>query len=338
MTVKHRRFAVAASVVFLAVCRFAHGQAPSPEFGYIAFRVDDRRLIANILVRNVSLPQVREDLSPHPLARYGYKHFELPRSWLDLPTDIRSGDRWLVHTSPARVIEATVDRLVGGYVGCEEGIGALLRVAAHDLNAFTATREKYFIAAPAAFDNASTATMRSSATVSRPQLTPDERRSLELTLNQLMARELPRIQSEAASWAQERRQIDDAMERGLSQLKYDVQRFRLSPEGVPVDSVRAEWLVGRRQGFAASLWVRVGDDIEVLETNVRPASMLRMSLFRSGVGRPHLGLILNVTDRDRDGWGEVLLAQEGYESRAITLLEYSPSGLQPTGIQMSGGC
>jgi hypothetical protein len=50
-----------------------------------------------------------------------------------------------------------------------------------------------------------------------------------------------------------------------------------------------------------------------------------------------MGLILNVLDRDRNGWGEVLFTQEGYESRSISLLEYSPAGLQSTGISMGGG-
>ena len=52
----------------------------------------------------------------------------------------------------------------------------------------------------------------------------------------------------------------------------------------------------------------------------------------------HLGLILNVFDRDHDGWGEVLLAQGGYESLRISLLKYSPSGLQPTEIEYAYGC
>ena len=128
------------------------------------------------------------------------------------------------------------------------------------------------------------------------------------------------------------------MERGAGRLHYNVQAFQLAPDQVPVFFVRAEWLVGRRQGFAASLWLRAGQPIEVLETNVRPAAWLRMSLFQGGVGPSHLGLILNVLDRDGDGWGEVLFASEGYEGRSISLLEYSPAGLQRAAIELIGGC
>jgi hypothetical protein len=49
-----------------------------------------------------------------------------------------------------------------------------------------------------------------------------------------------------------------------------------------------------------------------------------------------MGLILNVLDRDGDGWSEVLFSSEGYESRSISLLEYSPAGFQPAAINLSG--
>ena len=52
----------------------------------------------------------------------------------------------------------------------------------------------------------------------------------------------------------------------------------------------------------------------------------------------HLGLILNVFDRDHDGWGGVLLEQGGYESMHLSVLEYSPTGFQPAGIEYGFGC
>ena len=157
-----------------------------------------------------------------------------------------------------------------------------------------------------------------------------------------LARELPRVRAEAApflakglnapyrqdrSWARERLQIEDAMDRGRGRLRYDVQAFQLSPDGVPVLFVRAEWLVGTRQGFVASLWVRAGEPIEVLKTDVRQAAWVRSSLFQGGVSPSHMGLILNVLDRDGDGWGEVLFAGEGYEGRSISLLEVLARGV-----------
>ena len=116
-----------------------------------------------------------------------------------------------------------------------------------------------------------------------------------------------------------------------------VQAFQLAPDRVPIFFVRAEWLVGTQQGFAASLWLRAGQPLEVLETNVRPAAWMRMSLFRGGVVPSHMGLVLNVLDRDGDGWGEVLFSWEGYESRS-SLARVLPSGFQPAAIKLDGGC
>ena len=56
------------------------------------------------------------------------------------------------------------------------------------------------------------------------------------------------------------------------------------------------------------------------------------------MARELLGLILNVFDRNQDGWGEVLMSHNGYESTAISLLEYSASGFRPTGIEYAYGC
>jgi hypothetical protein len=49
-------------------------------------------------------------------------------------------------------------------------------------------------------------------------------------------------------------------------------------------------------------------------------------------------MVLTVLDRDHDGWGEVLLTEEGYESRSIELFEYGPAGFQTTGIVFAHGC
>jgi hypothetical protein len=81
-----------------------------------------------------------------------------------------------------------------------------------------------------------------------------------------------------------------------------------------------------------------GQPLEVVDTNLRPASWLRTFEFQGKVAREHLGLILNVFDRDHDGWGEVLLARGGYESMGLSVLEYSPTGFQPSGIEFGFGC
>ncbi len=339
---------------FIIAAATLYGQSPSPASEFIAFRVDGERVIATVLVRDVNLPQVRKGLSPLPVAQFGYPYFEPPDNWGDLRTDHKAGDRWLIHAAPGQVFQATVDRRVGGYLMCEEAVGVRLRVAPQQAEAFRAVQARYFVAIPAAAETPHATSLRSDIrALPAYTLTPQMRRSLESVLGATLARELPRVRAEAArslasaltgtsrqdqSWARERLQIEDAMERGCGRLQYNVQAFQLSPDRVPVLFVRAEWLVGRRQGFVASVWVRAGEPIEVLGTDVRTAAWVRTSLFQGGVSPSHMGLILNVLDRDGDGWGEVLFASEGYEGRSISLLEYSPAGFLSAAIDLSGGC
>jgi hypothetical protein len=117
------------------------------------------------------------------------------------------------------------------------------------------------------------------------------------------------------------RALDDALQRGRGRLRYDIQSFQLSPDTVPVHFVRAEWMVDGRQGFAASIWLRGEQRLEVVDVDVRPAQWLRMSEFDGAVTREHLGLVVDVFDRGHAGWGEVLMGHGGYESMSLSLLQ-----------------
>jgi hypothetical protein len=155
------------------------------------------------------------------------------------------------------------------------------------------------------------------------------------------ASELARMTSSSVgyhrSWAREREAIDAGLAAGRAKLSYDVQAFRLSPDGGPYYFVRALWRVNGRLGFAASLWLR-GSDLDVVWRNLRPALWLRMFEFQGVVADEHLGMILNVLDRDGDDWAEVVFLQSGYESRDIAEWRFSPSGFARTGVAFSYGC
>jgi len=172
-------------------------------------------------------------------------------------------------------------------------------------------------------------------------------------LDGVIERELPGVRAEAAAdveriasgsvnyastWARQLQAVDEALKRNRGDVRYDIQSFVLSPDGVPVHFVRAEWMALGRQGFAVSLWLRGSDRLEIIDTNLRPAAWLRMFEFQGRVAKEHQGLVLNVFDRDHNGWGEVLMAQGGYESMTLSLLKYSPTGFQPTGIEYGYGC
>ena len=345
-----------ASAAAIAAALLTHapvaGQTPAPEASFIAFRVDNSRVVATIKVTDTSTQQVTDGVSAEPIARFGYRYFDPPALLREQhAADMRAGDRWLIHSAPGQAFHAETERVVGGNAGCQDAIGVLLRVVPEQAEAFGALRARYFLA-----ERSTTSSKVESSSTLGVAPSPSSagfRRALESTLNALLVSELPRVRTETAgdvermaaspvryqrSWAHERQAVDEAMQRGRGKLRYDIQSFRLAPDGVLRHFVRAEWFVGQRQGFAASLWLRGEQPGEVFDTNLSPASWLRIFEFQGKVEREHLGLVLNVFDRDHDGWGEVLLARGGYESMGLSVLEYSPTGFQPTGIGFGYGC
>ncbi len=346
---------VAAIAAALLTDATVAGQEAGPASAFVAFRLDADRVVATLRVTDFGTRQVTDGLSVPPRVRYGYPYFDLPAAWREKGVpDVPAGQRWLIHAAPGQTFEAEAERIVGGNAQCQDAIGVLLRVAPERSDAFAAVRPKYFLAQRSETLLASKARAGSTVGVARSPSTAEFQRALRSALDALLARELPQVRANAApglarmassplashrSWARRWQAADDALQSGRGELAYDIQSFRLAPDGVLIHFVRAEWTVRRRQGFATTLWVRGDGPVEVIQTDLRPASWLRMSeFFRGGVAREHLGLILNVLDRDQDGWGEVLLAQRGYESTSLRPLEYSPAGFLAAGIEYAFGC
>ena len=342
-------FALPAVVVVWVGAR-PQGQA-APPAEYVAFRFDDQRLIATVLLREVTAGQVREGLSPRPAARHGYQYFTIPAWWRERPFAAPPLGRWIVHLSPGSVIEAMAEDVVGGYSACQEAVGVLLRATPEHSKKLAASAARYFVASPS---GAVVPARSGQSPIGAIPLPPSSRWqvAVEAALDELLARELPRVRADAAaelskmesstvayhrSFARELRRVETAMARNEGRRQYDVQAFRLGPVDI-VYFVRAEWLVQGRQGFAASLWLRTEPRVEVVESNVQPAAWLRMFEFQGRTTQENLGLVLNVLDRDRDGLGEILFLETGYESFGISLREYSPTGFVPTGLTYSGGC
>jgi hypothetical protein len=327
--------------------------APSADGMRVAFRLDPQQVIVPMTitpgVTSRQQPQARVE---EPLARYGFPVFDLPDSWSDLrPADVRSGDRWIIHVAEGARVVGVVEAIVGGNLGCNDAVGVRIRVTPEAADTFAALPARYFVAEPARNTPASTGGVRSGVRWLATRLTPESRARLESRLAALLERELPGVRAESeddiarmttgdrASQQRARRirARDEALLRGAARITYDVQSFTLSPDAEPVYFVRAEWLVGGQQAFAAALWLRSAA-FDVVQTNVRPASWLRMGEFQERVDREHLGQVLNVVDVDGDGWGEVVFAQGGYESICIAVLAYTRKGLQATGAEYSYGC
>jgi len=346
---------LAAAAALLLTEAATAGQDPAGESTFIAFRVDTTHVIATLKVLD-HIGEALPGLSPEPAARLGFRYADAPPEWrAQVAADARAGERWVVHLAPGQEVSADAERIVGGQLACQDAIGVLLRVAPESVDTLARLPAKYFLAARARSDqpNPHPPNATSSLGAAKAPSGDPFRRALETNLHEVLAKELPGVRAEAESdltraessgvdhrqaWARQVRAIDAAMQRGRGRLRYDIQSFHLSPDHDPVHFVRAEWMVDGRQGFAASVWLRGEQRLRLVETSTRPASWLRMPEFEGAIGREQMGMILNVFDRDRNGWGEVLLVQAGYEGEWLSLLEYSENGFHPTGIGYSYGC
>jgi hypothetical protein len=340
-------------VVALAVAAFAAVLHPATLTGegqtFLAFRFDRQRVVATIKSDvNVSLPQLGRN-APPPLAKFGYLIFDLPDVLQPLvPSSIRPGDRWVVHTAAGEAFDATVERFVLGEAQCSKMVAAVLKVDDGQAWAFAGVRSKYYVA-----DSAAPATRDASPLGELPaaSITAEMRRVIDRSLAKLLAQELPRIRAEmdeelsktsggsdreASAWARAFLDAQAVLERGGASLSYDAQPYRLTPDGATLVFLRAIWRVNDRQVFAATAWIR-GDTGEIVRRDLRGATMLRLFLFHGGVSAEHLGLVLNVVDRDGDSWAEVIVGQTGYEGAGIELLD-ARSAFRPSGIAYSYGC
>jgi hypothetical protein len=345
MTRRALSAAIAASVSTVLV---ASPQSPTTiADAFVAFRVDDERVVAVIKVLDDADPSSPPaGLSEPP--RFGFRPFDATaRIRAAVGATLSEPGRWSVHLSPGLTVRATLEKIVGGNLGCVDSAGALLRLDRASVNAFAGVKERYFVAERGSSPQAPSPGTRVKA------LAPASRADVERALDNVLRQEWPRVRDDTEdevaamaastvdyhrSWAAERRQLQAALDAGDATRSFDVQTFHLDPDGTPVSFVRGEWRVGTKLGFVATLWITGGATPKVIRLDVSAAGWLRMFEFGGDVGREQLGLVLNVVDRDRDGWREVLFARGGYESMGVDLLEYSPAGLVATGISYSYGC
>ena len=317
----------------------------------MAFRVDDQRVVASVRELLDPIPQFKEGQGTQTAAKYGYPFLDLPEALrMRVPPEIKVGDRWAVHTAPGQVFQATAERFVLGQGQCSSMLGLVLRIDDQDATAFAGVRTKYYVADTRSAGSGGTESTLGPLPMST--ITPEVRARLEASLAQVFALELPRVRAETAksivamaasdvgyhrAWARDRQNVEAALARGAGVLAYDAQPFRLTPDGVPHVFVRAQWRVGSRPGFAASFWIR-WDTGAIVWKNVNPASWLRMFEFQGEIDTTQLGLVLNVIDRDRNGWAELIFLQAGYESIGVSLYTISSSGFTPAGISYAYGC
>jgi hypothetical protein len=323
----------------------AIAQTPRSSSSFVAFRVDDRHAVA--VIAEVADQADSVDGSP-AAARFGFDYRDAdPAIVAAVRPAVFAVKQWTVHLAPGRRVTATAGRIVHGNAACTGLVGMLLRIDPPDQPSYAARPEKYFVVDP------------SEGTQTAPQAAPSsglaaiDRTRLERLLNDLLKRELPSVRAEAAdeidrlaagepgyqrNWAIERREIDRGLEAGKARLEYDVQAFDLERNGPPRYFVRAEWDVNGRPAFGAALWVKGGDALAIVDQDLSTARWLRMFEFQGKMSPELYGLVLNVFDRDGDGWSEVLMARGGYESNTLELIALTPGGFTSTGVSYAYGC
>lgn len=323
----------------------AIAQAPRQASSFVAFRVDDRHAVA---VMAEVADQADSVDGSQPAARFGFEYRDAdPAIVAAVPPAVFTVKQWTVHLAPGRRVSATAGRIVHGNAACTGLAGMLLKIDPTDHQAYALRPEKYFIV------DAGDGTRTGPSPTPSKELPPIDRPKLEALLNALLKRELPAVRAEAAAeidrlvtsdvgyqrrWALERRELDQALEAGKARLEFDVQAFDLERNGPPRYFVRAEWNVNGRPAFGAALWIKGGDALTIVDQDLSTARWLRMFEFQGRLSPELYGLVLNVFDRDGDGWSEVLMARGGYESNKLELIALTAAGFVPTGISYSYGC
>ena len=321
----------------------AQSQPAPTEF--VAFRVDDRHLIA--VIGEVS-DAVASEEAREVVAAYGFRHGDANPAVVaeQIPSAPIGIKRWTVRLAYGGTVTAAAGRLVQGSAMCSNKAGILMRVEDADAAAFAAQKEKYFVVEP--FAGA-----RPAPPLPPAALPGIDKAHLQALLNDLLSREFPAVRERARdeverlassdvayhrNWARGRQRLDAAIAAGQARLQYDTQAFALDPGGAPYYFVRAEWRVGGDPAFGATVWIKGGERPTIVHQDLSPASFLQMFEFQGKLSREQYGLVLNVLDRDGDGWREILFARGGYEGMSITLETLTPGGFVPTGIAYNYGC
>ena len=330
--------------------------APHPGRDWnVAQRVDDRRIVVLFGGGQLWIPQRALEAMP-VLAQ---TRTRTPGRLWDLPADrvkdivgnaARLGDRWLLDAGRRGRFHFTVDQFVIGYKDCGEAWGVLATVAPDEAARFERVTEKYYVARleragepaapattlrPIAFqlDDARRAELAALLEQERLRTWPDLRPDVENSYSQSEKRGL--------KWPARWRSLDARLARGEGALTFDVQPFRLTPDGEPRLFVRARWSAAGYVAYVLSAWMRVSTTLVAEDTNPWFSRAMRMGEFQQWpVSDRSLGLVLNVHDIDGDGGAEILFALEGYENLSVELVGY-PHMTGPrktTLVTYSDGC
>ncbi len=351
------RILFCACIVIQAVVHAPCAREDNQSNSLIAFRYDDTRVI--FVVRYFETHFSRsskewnvEDLSllPEPAASLG----GMTSLWeIDETRAAQSTDpvmkRWMLWAENGVQLKLKIQNFALVQLHCLAGIAAIADVSDEDRSTLRSLRRKYYVVSPLQnSETNSVVTVRTRPALLRwtnSQQIGEHYGLQRVRVEEVLKKQFDRELSEVRDYAEEKgiyarsidrwQELDQRLKRGEGKLFYDLQVVRVTPNGEKRFYMRAQWTIDRKICFLMSLWVNP-KTMQVEAIDSRPSKWLRLEGWKLSLD--HLGMILNVVDHDGDGWGEILVAYQGYEGLSIELLEYSALGPEKTDVKHGYGC
>jgi len=256
------------------------------------------------------------------------------------------GEQWLLELSAGSRIPVTVLKPIELVWGCDYhsySAGFIAEVSPPLKSAFAALPQNYFLIhkSPQVSGPAPSSEPAHVATLPDWTPAPEVRTQIEKAIAAALKDKLAREQ--ARGYVDLPKQLEQNAALGKTKLTYEIQAFRLSPDGFPRLFVHARWMVDQQLAYLMNLWLRVGPEVKIEPLDGESSRGLWLSaksgesLQEGEVGFGQLGQVLNVFDR-ADGYGDVLIYFRGEEGYDIRLFRYTDAGLVATKISHGDGC
>jgi len=308
------------------IAAVAHRQQVAPPGWQLGGRYDDTRIIV-MIGGEITMPQreahaLRPEFTGGRAQLFGTVYALSESQAREIVGDTAHvGDRWVLDAGRFGWFHVTVERFIVADWECATEWGVMASVVPDEQTAFAKITDKYFVLAPAASFTPPARTSAAGPMAFSPS--NEQRVTLEHLLNAEFTRQWPVVHREdMIAWAA----FEQPIKNGEAKLTYDVQAFRMTPDGEPRLFVRASWKVGAQVVFLMTAWVRAGADLTIDHVDV---SVSRNRYARDFPSSPAEiaelnGLILGVLDTDRNGWGEFILMRRdsGHDAMGIDVLEY----------------